>query len=62
MAARLSGTDLQSHLNILIASGVVGHLTDGQILRRFLSDDHRGSRAAARLSERDRVIPAIART
>jgi RNA polymerase sigma factor (sigma-70 family) len=46
MAARLSGTDLQSHLNILIASGVVGHLTDGQILRRFLSDDHSDAGAA----------------
>ena len=46
MAARSLGAVLQTKLNILIASGVVGHLTDGQILQQSLSDDHGEAEAA----------------
>jgi hypothetical protein len=46
MAARLSGSDLRNQLNTLSMVGVVGDLTDGQLLERFLSSNDGGARAA----------------
>jgi RNA polymerase sigma factor (sigma-70 family) len=46
MAARLSGTELQNQLNILATMGVVGDLTDGQLLQRLSSVRDGGAQAA----------------
>jgi RNA polymerase sigma factor (sigma-70 family) len=46
MANRTAEHDLLSQLNILSRVGVVGGLSDGQLLRRFLSDRDRASQAA----------------
>lgn len=46
MASRTVGRDLLSQLNILSQVGVVGGLSDGQLLQRFLADRDRASEAA----------------
>src|SRR5579883_2531511 len=46
MAARSSGEALQSQLNILSRLGVVGELTDGELLQRCLGTGDGGAQAA----------------